>query len=167
MLPLMLGSYSTTVIVPTVFLFICSLHRLSRVCCSSRNSEGSRFTCNTAWKLSPAFRPRFSHGKNTKRLITLSRFLATDTSEEKRLIFTRSVKTSMHYRSLTYTRLTSTLVPTWQPSENVNLYVAISLQNTKLQSISHCFPFLRKETGMYCNHLMLSVVTASFLVNVE
>jgi hypothetical protein len=129
MLPLMLGSYSAIVTVPTVFLFICSLHRLSRVSCSCRNRQGFRFTSNTACKLSPASRPHFSHGKYTKRLIRLPLFFPTDTSEEKRLIFTRSVKTSMHYVSLTYKRLASTSVSTRQPSKNVNLFVSISLQD--------------------------------------
>jgi len=73
----------------------------------------------------------------------------------------------MRYKSLTYTRLTFTSVSTWQPSENMNLYVAGSLQNAILQSISACFSFLRKKIGMYCNPLMLSVVTASFVVDVE
>jgi len=75
MLPLMVGSYSATVIVPTVFLFICSLHHLSLASCSSRNRQGTRFASNTACRLSPAFRPRFSHSTYTKRLITVSLLL--------------------------------------------------------------------------------------------
>lgn len=170
MLPVMLGSYSATVTVPTVFLFICSLHRLSRVSCSCRNRKGFRFTSNTACKLSPAFRPRFSHGKYTKRFITLPRFffhryfwrVASHFYQECK-IFNALPITHIH----TFSFHISTSVSTWQPSENVNLFVSISLQNAKLQSISACFSFLLKETDMYFNPLMLSVVTASFLVNVE
>jgi hypothetical protein len=158
MLAFTLGSYSATVTVPAVFVFICSLPRLSRVCRSGRNRQCSRFTSKTACKLSPAFIPR----KNTP-----PRFFFCHRYFWKELFH-------FYQECKNVTSLQITLINVFNFHIIVNMATVrkceLVCNNRSLKRQTLIFSFsslLHKETGIYCDRVILSVVTALFLVIIE